>query len=214
MKPALALLVLASALARPAIAEPVRNGSSDVVTRKGRTVIQLKNDAVQVVIGYRYASRHMGARWTFFETLLSATNGKPIEIAREDIQLISPMGTIPLASQKKMSEGIPDVRRMLTEAAVSRDPLDGYFPGRPRRNSIAFFTVPGEGIVFDRVTVDRQTLAGGDLFFESPTGVFAPGKYELQIRNKAVDVKVPFNLPADDEPLGRRKDQNDKAVPW
>ena len=157
------LFLLAAAVALPAFARDERRELDEhkpVVTRKGKTVVQYKDEEIQVVMGYRHASTHLGSPWSFFETYLSATNGKPIEIVREDIELISPMGVIPLSSQRKMAEGIPDLRRMLMEAAVSRDPLDGYFPGRPRRQPIAFFTITGEGIVFDRVTVDRETLAG------------------------------------------------------
>ena len=57
-------------------------------------------------------------------------------------------------------------------------------------------------------------MGGGWTGFASPTGAFVPGRYELHIRNKAIDVKVPFDLPADDEPLGRRNDENGKTIPW
>ncbi|MEO7920877.1 MAG: hypothetical protein ABIT01_15570 [Thermoanaerobaculia bacterium] len=209
------VVAVAAAVAVPSLAqEPARVAEKGDVTRKGKTVMQYKDDDIQVVVGYRYANTHFDGPWIFVETFLSSTGGKPIEIAREDIQLVTPKGVIPLASQKRMAEGIPDLRRMLKEASISRDPLDGYFPGRPRQESTAFFTVPGEGIVYDRVTVDHRTLAGGDLFFESPTGKFAPGRYELQIRSKGVEAHVPFQLPADDKPLERMKDQNGKTIPW
>lgn len=182
--------------------------------RKGKTVVQYRDESLQVNIGYRYASTHLDSRWIFLDAYLSSTGNKPVEIDREDVQLVTPNGTLPLPTQKRLGAGNRQIRRDLNEAAISRDPLDGYFPGRTRRENLAFFTVPGEGIVFDRVTVNREILAAGDLWFESPTGFFAPGRYELRIRNKQVDVRVPFTLPADDEPLGRRKDQNDKTVPW
>jgi hypothetical protein len=80
---------------------------------------------------------------------------------------------------------------------VGRDPLGGYFPGRIREERLGFFCVPGEGIVFDRVTVDHDTLAWGHLFFESPVGRFAPGIYTLEIENKVAHVRLPLSLGID-----------------
>jgi hypothetical protein len=78
-----------------------------------------------------------------------------------------------------------------------RDPLGGYFPGRIREERLGFFAVPGEQIVFDRVTVNRDTLAWGDLFFESPKERFEPGIYTLVMENKLARVRLPLALGID-----------------
>jgi hypothetical protein len=57
--------------------------------------------------------------------------------------------------------------------------------------------VPGEGIVFDQVTVDHDTLAWGHLFFESPNGRFEPGIYTLVMENKLAHVRLPLALGID-----------------
>ena len=75
-----------------------------------------------------------------------------------------------------------------------RDPLGSYFPGRSREEQLGFFCVPGEGIVFNQVTVDRDTLAWGHLFFESPKGRFEPGIYTLVMENKVAHVRLPLAL--------------------
>ena len=42
--------------------------------------------------------------------------------------------------------------------------------------------------------VDRDTLAWGHLFFESPKGRFEPGIYTLVIENKVAHVRLPLAL--------------------
>lgn len=165
------------------------------VKKLGRTVARYRDDVLQVVIGYKHAHYHLDSRWILLEACISATGNEPVEIYREDVALYGPDGTrMPMPSQKKMAHGIPDVSRMLLQARIARDPLGSYFPGRIREERLGFFCVPGEGIVFDQVTVDRDTLAWGHLFFESPKGRFEPGIYTLVIENKAAHVRLPFAL--------------------
>ena len=165
------------------------------VKKMGRTVSRYRDDVLQVVIGYKHAQSHLDSRWILFETCISATGSEIVEVDREDVALLGPDGTrMPLPSQKTMARGIRDLSRMLMEARVARDPLGGYFPGRIREERLGFFCVPGEGIVFDQVTVDRDTLAWGHFFFESPKGRFEPGIYTLVIENKVAHVRLPLAL--------------------
>ena len=165
------------------------------VKKMGRTVSRYKDDVLQIVIGYKHAQYHLESRWILLETCISATRGPAVEIFREDVALIAPDGTrMPMPSQRRMAEGIPDLRRMLLQARVMRDPLAGYFPGCFREERLGFFAVPGEAIVFDQVTVDRDTLAWGDLFFESPKGRFEAGIYTLVVENKFAHVRLPLAL--------------------
>lgn len=168
---------------------------SRYVKKLGRTVARYRDDVLQVVVGYKHAQLHLDSRWILLETCLSATSGQPVEIFREDVALLAPDGTrIPMPSQKKMAQGIRDLRRMLNESRVMRDPLDGYFLGRGREERLGFFAVPGEAIVFDRVTVDHDTLAWGNLFFEAPGERFEPGIYTLVVENKLAHVRLPLAL--------------------
>ena len=165
------------------------------VKKLGRTVTRFRDDTLQVVVGYKHAQSHLDSRWILLETCLSSSGYQPVEIFREDVSLILPDGTrVPLPSQKKMARGLPDLRRMLNQARVIRDPLGGYFPGCTREERLGFFAVPGEQIVFDRVTVSHNTLAWGDLFFETPKERFETGIYTLVVENKLAHVRLPLAL--------------------
>jgi hypothetical protein len=189
-------------LAAPAVAD-VEGGPH--VTRLGRTVMRWRDDTVQVVVSYKHAQAHLDRAWILLDTFLTAQGNKPVEIWREDVSLLMPDGTrLALPSQRRMAEGIPDLRRMLNEAKVQRDPLGGYFPFAIREERLGFFAIPGEDIVFDRVTVNAQTLAWGDLFFESPKKRWEPGIYTLVLENKDVHVRLPLTLGVDG-PLERVK---------
>lgn len=205
---ALSLVLLAAACAAPA-----RAGSTkDPVRRLGKTVTQYRDDVVQAVLGTRWAAAHHAEdRWTFFELALRAGGGKPVVIDREDVSLTFPDGTkVNMPSQKRMAEGVKDVRWLMQKAAVSRDPIDGYFSGVSGSQRLGFFAVPGEAITFDEVTVNRELMAQGDVFFESPTGKFPPGDYVLSIENKQVRIELPFSLPARDWP----EKKGDGTVAW
>jgi hypothetical protein len=165
------------------------------VTRLGKTVMRWRDETVQVVVGYKHAQTHLDRKWILLDTYLSARSNKPIEVWREDVSLVTPDGKrLGLPSQRRMAEGIPDLRRMLNEAKVQRDPLGGYFPGAVREERLGFFAVPGEDIVFDKVTVNMQTLAYGDIYFESPRPAWEPGIYTLVIENRDVHVRLPLTL--------------------
>jgi hypothetical protein len=184
--------LVALCLAAPAGAD-VEGGPN--VKRLGATVMRWKDVTLQVVVGYKHAQLHLDKKWILLDTCLTAADGKPVEVWREDVSLLTPDGTrIPLPTQRRMAQGIPDVRRMLEEAKVQKDPLAGYFPSAVVAERLGFFAIPGEDIVFDKVTVNSRTLAQGPLFFPSPKDNWAPGIYTLVIESKDVHVRLPLTL--------------------
>lgn len=189
--------LLLAGLAAVCLAAP---GSADLdggpnVARLGKTVMRWRDETLQVVVGYRHAQAHLDRKWILLDTYLTARSGKPVEIWREDVSLLTPDGVrLPLPTQRRMAEGIPDLRRMLNEAKVQRDPLGGYFPGAVREERLGFFAIPGEDIVFDKVTFNSQTLAWGDIYFESPKATWDPGIYTLVIESRDVHVRLPLTL--------------------
>jgi hypothetical protein len=195
-----------------AAAGAARAQKAPEIKQNGQYVMQWKDDKIQVVIGLRFASTRFPSKWLMIETDVSATGDKPIRIDREDVNLVVPGGTrINLASQKALTEGLPEVRRDYQEAAITRDPLDGYFVSPSRAEKLGFFAPPTTDITYEQVTVDRTTLAQGYLFFHAPGDKFPPGRYVLEIYNKDVDVKLPFTLPAGKT---KPKGKGDKTVPW
>lgn len=210
-------LLISSVLMLVAMAPLGAAENEGTVKRLGRTVTQYKDDKVQVVISTKYASDHIAEPWIFIDTWLS-TAGKPFKIVREDITLVTPDGTrLNLPSQKAMAQGIENVSWLMKKASVSREPMEAYFVGREKDEPLAFFAIPGEGIVFDEVNLSYFTVSHGDLFFHVKNGLFESGKYRLDIYNKDVDVQLPFELPGrpiDKDAREPRKDKDGKTIPW
>jgi hypothetical protein len=116
-------------------------------------------------------------------------------IAREDVSLVAEDGSIlPMPTQRTMAEGLPDVRNVLQTAGIMTDPLLGYFPYSDHERRLKFFAIPGESIVLDEEVVTLSRMGRGWLFFRSPSGKW-DGRYQLVIRNKSLNVKIPFRLP-------------------
>ena len=201
----LAMAVLLSSSAPLVAADP------PAVQRVGKTATQFRDGSVQAVISTKYASNHLDREWTVLEICVAATSGKPVAIAREDVSLRAEDGTVmALPSQKAMAQGLPDVRNVLQTARIMSDPLAGYFPFADTEERLRFFTIPGQSTVLDEQVVSKSRLDHGWLFFRSPTGKWG-GLYELVLKNRYVDARIPFRLPAGDFP---EKEGDPKTVPW
>lgn len=209
----------AAMLAVSTIAFAAEPGDS-LVLRKGKTIVQYEDEKAQIDISYRHLDTHRDTEWMLLDFYVRALGTKSFSIAREDVTLVVPGGDrLNLPTQKKLGEEFKDIRRFRLQVDISRDPLEGYFKGYVRSQPLKFFTIPGEGIVFDEVSVGNASLVFGDLYFKSPTGTWADGTYKLEIRNKDLDVSIPFMVPApalgkDDGARPKKKDPNDTSVPW
>ena len=180
------------------------------VKRVGKTVTQFRDGTVRAVISTKYAANHLDRAWTVLEICVAAETGKPVPIEREDVSLEAEDGSvIPLPAQKEMAEGLPDVQAVLQTARVMTDPITGYFPYTDHERPLRFFTVPGEGIVVGEEVATFHEMVRGWLFFRSPTGKWN-GLYQLVIRSRTVNVKIPFRLPPGDFP---EKETGPKVVP-
>jgi hypothetical protein len=184
------------------------------VKRLGKTVVQHKDPNVKAVLSWRYANQTFEKEpWLLLE-LAFAAEREPVDLNREDVSLLTPGGErLPLPSQKRLAEGMKDVRWVVQKASVARDPITGYFSNQTLEQRIPFFAIPGEQIVQDEVGAGPTFLSRGDLFFEAPSGVWKPGRYTLVLKNKKMSVELPFNLPADD-PKKEEKGPDGKTVPW
>jgi hypothetical protein len=165
------------------------------VKRLGATIAQYKDDALQLAVSWRYPQIHPEERWTFFETWIMPAGNKGVTINREDVSLFLPDGTrVNLPSQKKLMEGLPDIRRVATIGDVSRDPMEGYFTSRNAILRIGFHEIPGTFITFDERAIAPHWAAVGDLYFENPKGKWEKGIYTFSIKNKEVDAKIPMPI--------------------
>jgi hypothetical protein len=184
--------VLAAGLLLAGLASAV---DSPNVKRLGATIAQYKDDVIQIAVSWKYAQIHPEERWTFFETWMMPVGNKGIEINREDVALFLPDGTrVSLPSQRKLSEGLPDIRRVVTIGDVSREPMEGYFRSRNGLLRLGFHEIPGTEITFDSRGFPNRWAAAGDLFFENPKGKWEKGIYTLSVKNKEVDVKIPMPI--------------------
>jgi hypothetical protein len=183
------LAILGSALPSLAV-----DGGPEV-RRLGRTAGQYRDGSVRAVLSTRFAAGHLDRAWTALEFCVAAETGKPVVIAREDVSLVAEDGSIlPMPTQRTMAEGLPDVRNVLQTAGIMTDPLLGYFPYSDHERRLKFFAIPGESIVLDEEVVTLSRMGRGWLFFRSPSGKW-DGRYQLVIRNKSLNVKIPFRLP-------------------
>lgn len=195
------------AFATGAVAAPEKA----TVKRLGKTVVQHKDETVKAVLSWRYANQTFGTEaWLLLELAFAAERGA-VELNREDVSLLTPSGErLALPGQKRLAEGLKDVRWVEQKASVSRDPITGYFSSQTLEQRIPFFAIPGEQIVQDEIGGGYTMLSRGDLFFEAPTGAWKPGSYTLVLQNKKMNVELPFTLPAD-EP---KKGADGKNVAW
>jgi len=199
------------ALAGGAFAAPAE---TPVLKRLGKTVVQHKDASVKAVLSWKYASQTFEKEpWILLE-LAFAAEGKPVELNREDVSLLTPSGErLGLPSQKRFVGGVKDPRWLLQKAVVAREPVADYFLRQTLEQRLPFFAVPGEQLVQDQIAAGPTFIIHGDLFFEAPTGVWKPGRYTLVLKNKVMDVELPFTFPADD-PKGDAKAKDGKAVTW
>lgn len=184
------------------------------VKRLGKTVVRHQDDAVKAVLSWRFANQTFEKEpWLLLE-LAFAAEGKSVNLNREDVALLGPDGErIPLPGQKRFAEGVRNPLQLVQRASVARDPLDNYFSRPTRLESLRFFTVPGGPVVEDETSGGPSSLIRGDLYFEAPTGVWKPGSYTLVLKNKTMDVALPFSLPAGELKKDPKKG-DDKVVPW
>lgn len=203
-------LLAGVALAGSSFAAP----ADSPVKRLGKTVVQHRDDTVRAVLSWRFANQTYDKEaWLLLELAFAAEAGG-LDLDREDVSLLTPGGErLSLPGQKRLAEGLKDVRWFLQRASVARDPLTGYFPRPDLERRLPFFGIPGEQIVQDEVGGGHSMLIRGDLFFEAPAGSWKPGRYTLVLKNKKMDVELPFTLPADD-PKKEAKEKDPKAVTW
>ena len=163
--------------------------------RLGKTVAQYRDDGIQAAVSWKYTQLHPDEKWTYFELWVMPLSGGGVEIDREDVSLFLPDGTrLPLPSQKRLAEGLPDIRRVLTSGDVSRDPMEGYFTSRWVLVRIGFHAVPGTSLTYDSRGLGAYDCGTGDLFWENPKGRWEPGIYTLAIQHKGLDVKIPMPI--------------------
>jgi hypothetical protein len=163
------------------------------VERLGEYVLKQFGPELWAVLGYRFANSQIGDEWMILEVGLSSPNGQTARVVRENIFLRTPDGTnVPLATQEEFNAVWGSLRSVIAKADVNRDPLD-YFPPSRVQCPIQFFVAPGQGVVFDEVTLSDRRGCYGRLYFDISGGI-QPGRWVLGIDLPESEIRIPFDL--------------------
>jgi len=163
------------------------------VERLGQYILRQNGSEADVVLGYKYASQSLGEEWLLLELAITSPSGESAKFERENIWVRTPEGVqIPAASQKAFGEAYAEMRNRISQANVTRDPMD-YFPPNRLPCSLDLYVAPGEGVAYDQVTVNDRRACQGKLFFYVPGGV-QPGRYVLGIDLEEDEIRIPFTL--------------------
>jgi hypothetical protein len=187
-----AWVVCGAALTLTAPRAEAQRDLSSVNTPLGQAVVEYRDKAIQMVAAYNYSQRNHDSPWLLIEAGLT---GKDAIINRGDIVLRTPQGRdIPLASQRRVGEDASRIARLLQQSSVVRHDVPSYFNQRDRIEGMRLFTLPFGSVVHDSFVVDRDRVAIGPLFFESPTGAWADGTYALVVRLGEGTAELPIHL--------------------
>ena len=161
--------------------------------QRGKAAVEYRDSDVHIVAAYYYSQRNHESHWLMIEAAMSTND--PETIARDAIALRTPEGReIPLASQRRVGEDVNRVRRLLQNASTVDHDVVSYFVQRDRAESMNLFTLPFGDVVHDSFVVDRDRVAAGRLFFESPTGAWEDGTYALIVRHADGTAELPIVL--------------------
>ena len=187
---ALLALTFCGALAVSAAAQQEFSSANK---RLGQAAVQYRDKAIQVVAAYYYSQRNHDSRWIMIEGAVSTT--AETVIRRDAIFLRTPEGReIPLATQRRVGEDVKRVEQLLQNARVQTHNVVSYFNQRDRPEDMQLFRLPFGPVVHDEFIVDRDRVAYGALFFESPTGAWEKGTYTLVVRHGKGSAELPINL--------------------
>ena len=161
--------------------------------RLGQAVVEYRDKAMHVVAAYNYSQRNHDSHWLLIEAAVSTSD--EVVIRRDAIVLRTPQGReIALATQRRVGEDIKRIEQLLQNASVQTHNVASYFKQQDRIEDMQLFRLPFGPVVHDEFIVDRDRVAVGALFFESPTGAWERGTYALVVRHRKGTAELPINL--------------------
>ena len=177
-----------------ALAAPTAIAQQDSpVKKRGKAAVEYRDKDIHVVAAYYYSQRNHDIPWLYFESGLTTRDETVIH--RDEIILRTPQGQdIALASQKRVGDETKDIQRLLNNAKPVTHDIGSYFKQQGRFEDMQLFRLPFGRIIHDEFIVDRERVAVGPLFFESPTGTWASGTYTLVVRHEKGTAELPVEL--------------------
>jgi hypothetical protein len=164
------------------------------VRELGGALVEYNDGATQAVAAYYHSQRNHDSKWLLIE--LGVMGRRALTLGRDQVQLVTPAGlTLPLASQRQWRDDSGRARTLLQQALPTRHQVKSYFREVNGREELRFFTRPEEGgTTIDSTQVMPEQVVLGDLYFESPTGLWDRGTYTLVIHRPSGQVKLPIDL--------------------
>lgn len=190
-----AVICTALAVATPVTAQKdtAQKEFSSANRKIGNAAVEYRDKTIHVVAAYYHSQHNHDSRWLLIESALSTTEDSIIK--RENIALRTPQGReIPLATQRRVGEDVKRVEQLLQNARVQTHPVASYFNQRDRIEDMKMFRLPFGPVVHDEFVSDRDHVAVGPLFFESPTGAWEKGTYALIVRHPKGVAELPISL--------------------
>jgi hypothetical protein len=161
--------------------------------RWGRAAIEYRDPHIQVVAAYYYSQRNHNSRWLLIQSAMTTTRNLVID--RENITLVTPTGerVITLSSQQRFASDASRIRPVVQSAYNQRHDVLSYFLEKKRIEPMRIFAL-NSGAVHTNFVTDKDHVITGDLFFESPTGLWTPGTYSLIIDREGTRAVLPIVL--------------------
>jgi len=161
--------------------------------RLGRATVQYRNSQLQVVLNYEYSQRNHDSRWLLVD--FAGRSEKRLVLDREHFKLVAQSGEwFPVASQRHFVEAAPQIQSLRQNAAIWRRDLGSYLGALAVRDSLKFFSLPGEGVIITGALLDWDRNTFGELYFEMPRGAWDSGEYALLIEHPQASIKLPISL--------------------
>ena len=164
------------------------------VRELGRALAEYNDGVTQAVAAYYYSQRNHDSRWLLIEVGLMSR--KALTLGRDQVELVTPAGReLPLASQRQWGHDSARARALLQQALPTRHQVNSYFREVNGREELRFFTRPEDGgTTIDSTQVMPEQVVLGDLYFESPSGLWDRGTYALVIHRPDGMVRLPIEL--------------------
>lgn len=163
------------------------------VDKAGKTIARYRDQLVEVIVDYKFASRSLGDDWIILNVAVTSSESKAIEVRRKHVLVRTPDGRkIPLPPYADFISAYPEVQSAARRAAVASDPIDFTMAGR-QTCDLAFQPLPGTVASLESVFVNMRKICSGLLYFPVQGGI-QPGRWEFIIEFEEFDARVPFEI--------------------
>jgi len=195
-RPATHLRTVLAALAAVAASGPAALAQEDGffanTKQVGRAAVEYQDADIHAVAAYYHSQFDHDTRWVLIQAALTTTDNLVID--RDDIRLVTPSGReIALPTQERVRRGVNQIRPVVLGATASRHDVLSYFHERDRPEPLRLFSLSSGAVETNFVSM-KHHVTYGDLFFESPTGLWEDGTYSLVIERDGVRAVMPIQL--------------------